>query len=85
MRAIVPQIGDAMAARHAKGVVRKLKHLKELSRNGALFDDFELDNIACLLGKRPASLGEGRAALYRAAGRMRTSGRRPKRRRRWRS
>ena len=67
MRAIVPQIGDAMAARHAKGVVRKLKHLKELSRNGALFDGFELDNIARLLGKRPASLGKGRADLYRAA------------------
>ena len=67
MRAIVPQIGDAMATRHAKGVVRKLKHLKELSRNGALFDRFELENITGLLGKRPASLGRGRAALYRAA------------------
>ncbi|MCY4564447.1 MAG: phosphotransferase family protein [Gammaproteobacteria bacterium] len=67
MRVIVPEIGDAMATRHAKGVVRKLKHLKELSRNGALFDRFELDRIASLLGRRPESLGKGRAALYQAA------------------
>ena len=67
MRVIVPEIGDAMATRHAKGLVRKLKHLKELSRNGALFDGYELDNFARLLGKRPESLGEGRAALYEAA------------------
>ena len=67
MRAIVPEIGDTNATRQAKGLVRRLKHLKELSRNGALFDRFELDHIAGLLGERPASLGKGRAALYRAA------------------
>ncbi len=67
MRMIVPAIGTPMATRYAKGMVRKLKHLKELSRNGQLFDGFELDNIARLLGKRPESLGKGRAALYDAA------------------
>ncbi len=67
MRTIIPAIGGATATRQAKGLVRRLKHLKELSRNGALFDHFELDHITGLLGKRPASLGKGRAALYRAA------------------
>ena len=67
MRLIVPEIGDANATRQAKGLVRKLKHLKELSRNGTLFDRFELDHITGLLGERPASLGKGRAALYQAA------------------
>jgi aminoglycoside phosphotransferase (APT) family kinase protein len=64
---IVPHIIDAMAVRRAKGIARKLKHLKELSRNGALFDGYELDNIAGLIGSKPHSLGEGRDALYRAA------------------
>lgn len=64
---IVPHITDAMAVRRAKGSARRLKYLKELSRNGALYDQFELENIARLLGRRPESLGAGREALYQAA------------------
>lgn len=66
MKDVVPNINDPMAKNIAKGIVRKLKHLKELSRNGVLYDQRELDNLGRLLGKSPTTLGEGRDALYKA-------------------
>ena len=50
-----------------KGVARSVKYLKEADRNGVWFDQMEIEDIGGLLGRRPASVIEGRQALYRAA------------------
>ena len=50
----------------AKAIARQLKYLRELDRNGELFGAQELDDLGELLGRTPASLDEGRAALVDA-------------------
>lgn len=66
LRGMVPRIEDRTAASSAKSVARQLKLLRELDRNGELFGEQELDDLGELLGRTPASLDEGRAALVDA-------------------
>lgn len=66
LRAMVPRIEDRAAASSAKAIARQLKHLRELDRNGEVFGAQELDDLGQLLGRRPATLDEGRAALVDA-------------------
>jgi hypothetical protein len=66
LRAMVPRIEDRTAANSAKAIARQLKYLRELDRNGELFGAQELDDLGELLGRTPASLDEGRAALVDA-------------------
>jgi len=58
---------DKMASNVMKGVARSVKYLKEADRNGAWFDQMELEDIGRMLGRKPASVIEGRQALYAAA------------------
>ena len=67
LRTATPRIEDRTASAVVKGVARTVKYLKESARNAALFEAHELDSIARLLGARPASLIDGRRALYAAA------------------
>ena len=62
---VVPAIGEAFAARRAKGSARLVRYLRELDRFGPTTDRLELDDLAGLLGTPVASLGEGRAELCR--------------------
>lgn len=73
LRQAAPRIEDRTASALVKGVARTVKYLKESARNAAAFDAHELDNIARLLGRRPADLREGRRALYDAAVERRVS------------
>lgn len=66
LRAMVPRIEDRTAASSAKAIARQLKYLRELDRNGEVFGAQELDDLGGLLGRPPASLDEGRAALVEA-------------------
>lgn len=63
LRAMVPRIEDRSAASSAKAIARQLKYLREADRNGELFGAQEFDDLGELLGRTPASLDEGRAAL----------------------
>lgn len=63
----VQRTDDKMASNTMKGVARSLKFLKEADRNGALFEQMEMEDIGRLTGRRPTEIGEGRRALYAAA------------------
>jgi aminoglycoside phosphotransferase (APT) family kinase protein len=68
MAAVVPRITDRGASTVVKGVARHLKYLKEIDRNGRLFDREELDDISELLGRSFGDgLTEARPALAEAA------------------
>jgi hypothetical protein len=67
LKTIAQRVDDRVAANLAKGAARQVKYLKEIDRNGSLFDAHELDDIARLLGRRPDSLDDGRADLAAAA------------------
>jgi len=67
LQTIVPRIGDPLAGQWTKGVARVVKYLQELDASGRHYADLESDEIAELLGRRPASVGEGRAELAAAA------------------
>jgi aminoglycoside phosphotransferase len=67
MAAIVPRIEDRGASTVVKGVARHLKYLKEIDRNGRLFDGQELDDIIRLLGRSHDNLSDARPALAEAA------------------
>jgi aminoglycoside phosphotransferase (APT) family kinase protein len=73
LRSATPRIEDRTASALVKGVARTVKYLKETARNAALFEAHELDSIGRLLGARPASLVDGRQALYAAAVERRVS------------
>jgi len=66
LKTIVDRSDDRVATNLAKAAARQVKYLKEIDRNGALFDRHELDDLGRLLGRTPESLGEGRAALVAA-------------------
>jgi aminoglycoside phosphotransferase (APT) family kinase protein len=66
LRAMVPRIEDRTAASSAKAIARQLKYLREVDRNGELFGTQELDDLGGLLGRTPATLDDGRAALVDA-------------------
>lgn len=63
LKAIVDRTEDGAVLRLAKGAARQVKYLKEIDRNGALFDTQELDDLGRLLQQAPPSLEEGRVAL----------------------
>jgi hypothetical protein len=67
LSAVVPRIGDRGASTVVKGVARHLKYLKEIDRNGRLFESQELDDITALLGRSFEGLAEARPALGEAA------------------
>ncbi len=67
LQVAVKRTGDKMASNVMKGVARSLKYLKEADRNGAWFDQMEIEDIGALLGRKPATVVEGRQALYAAA------------------
>ena len=56
---VVPAISDAYAVRRAKSIVRAVKYLREFDRADGRQLDAELDDLAALLGERPASVEEG--------------------------
>ncbi len=64
---VVPRITDPLAHQRAKGFARIIKHLREVHLHGAYFEASEIDDLANLLGYRPPSLRDGRAALAEAA------------------
>ncbi len=74
LQTMVPRIEDRTASNLAKGVARQIKYLKEIDRNGDLFDRRELDDIGRLLGRTPGSLAEGRPLLAAAARDQKVSG-----------
>lgn len=67
LKGIVDRADDRAISSLAKGAARQVKYLKEIDRNGQLFEERELDDIGRLLGRMPKSLGEGRAELADAA------------------
>ena len=73
MTTIVPRIEDPLASQWTKGVARALKYLREIDLSGNDFDATDLDEIAGLLGTRPASVGSGRAELVEAVRAQRVS------------
>ncbi|MGE0387125.1 MAG: phosphotransferase family protein [Gammaproteobacteria bacterium] len=60
---LVPLSTDPFVVQRAKGLARLLKHLKDCDRLAAAFDAQDLDDLAGLLGARPASIDAGRDAL----------------------
>jgi aminoglycoside phosphotransferase (APT) family kinase protein len=62
LHAIVPRIDDPLGSQWSKGVARAMKYLKEIDRSGPTFAAAELDDLAGLLGDRPATVGAGRTA-----------------------
>lgn len=67
LQVAVKRTEDKLASNVMKGVARSVKYLKEADRNGVWFDQMEIEDIGGLLGRKPASVIEGRQALYRAA------------------
>ncbi len=67
LKGIVDRADDRAVSSLAKGAARQVKYLKEIDRNGQLFEERELDDIGRLLAKMPPSLDEGRADLAKAA------------------
>jgi aminoglycoside phosphotransferase (APT) family kinase protein len=63
LRTITPRIEDPLAARWTKGVARLLRYLGEADLVGRDHVLAELDELAAVLGSRPASVAEGRARL----------------------
>ena len=67
LKGIVDRADDRAVSSLAKGAARQVKYLKEIDRNGQLFEERELDDLGRLLGRLPKSLDEGRARLAGAA------------------
>src|SRR5689334_7619747 len=65
--AVLPHVDDRLAQARVKDVARVVKHLDARARHGAAFDAAELDDLAALLGARPATVATGRAAVDAAA------------------
>jgi aminoglycoside phosphotransferase/uncharacterized protein YdbL (DUF1318 family) len=63
----VKRTEDRTAVNLMKGIARTVKYLKEADRNGALFDQLELEDIARLTGRRATTLAQARQGLYCAA------------------
>ena len=60
---IVPELGEAFAARRAKGLARLLKYLRELARLGPAADRAECRALAVVLGHEVTCVRDGRAEL----------------------
>jgi hypothetical protein len=61
----LPAIEDAYRAFRMRMTLRLARHLRNVDRLGPALDAQELDELGRLLGRRPASLREGRRALDR--------------------
>lgn len=61
----LPAIDDAYRAFRMQMTLRLARHLRNVDRLGPALDAQELDDLGRLLGRRPASLREGRRALDR--------------------
>lgn len=59
---VVPRITDPLASTRAKGLARIVKYLANIDAFGAFYDACELDDLAALLGTRPATVASGRTA-----------------------
>ncbi len=71
---IVPRSSDPFVVLRAKGLARILKHLKDCDRLASAYDAQDLDELAELLGERPASVEAGRSALVPLVRRRAISG-----------
>jgi hypothetical protein len=60
---IGPSVTDPYASRRLKSLARVLKYLREVDRAGAGHVTAELDDLAKVLGRRPATAAEGAADL----------------------
>jgi aminoglycoside phosphotransferase (APT) family kinase protein len=61
---VVPGLTEPLAIRRAKSLVRVVKHLRQRDRiGGEVLRNAELDDLAALLGRRPASIADGRREL----------------------
>lgn len=60
---ITPRITDGFALQRAKGLARVVKYLEAVDLHGREFVRDELDDLAAVLGARPASPSEGRRLL----------------------
>jgi aminoglycoside phosphotransferase (APT) family kinase protein len=67
LKGIVDRTDDHAVSSLAKGAARQVKYLKEIDRNGQLFEERELDDLGRLLGRLPKSMDEGRARVAEAA------------------
>ncbi len=67
LKGIVDRVDDRVAANLAKAAARQVKYLKEIDRNGTLFEADELDDLGRLLGRTPVSVEGGRSDLAVAA------------------
>lgn len=65
---VTPRVSDPLALQRTKGVARILKYLAEIQRNGAFYEERELDDIGAALGRRPSGIEAGRAAMATAVG-----------------
>ena len=59
----LPRIEGAYEKHRMRSTAYLVEHLRTVQRIGALLDTQELDEMAALLGYRPASVGEGNAKL----------------------
>jgi aminoglycoside phosphotransferase (APT) family kinase protein len=66
LRTITPRIDDPLAAQWTKGVARLVTYLRDVDASGRQVADLELDDLAAVLGHRPASVAEGRAEVAEA-------------------
>lgn len=60
---IEPEVDDPYAARLLKGVARVVKYLREVDRAGDRHHAAELDDLATVLGHRPATVPHGSSEL----------------------
>ncbi len=60
---VVPAIDDPFAKRRAKSMARVVKYLREADRIGGAHVSAELDDLAAVLGQRPATVADGVAEL----------------------
>jgi aminoglycoside phosphotransferase len=67
LQVAVKRTEDRTAANLMKGIARSVKYLKEADRNGAKFDQLELEDIGEMMGRKSADITEARQGLYAAA------------------
>lgn len=67
LQRIAARVDDRSASAMAKGAARQVKYLKEIARNGRLFEERELDDIAGLLRSSQQSIPQARRRLAMAA------------------
>jgi hypothetical protein len=64
---VVPRIADPLALARSKGFARVIKYLSAINAYGSVYEQYELDDLAEVLGGRPQTLTEGRFEVTEAA------------------